>query len=133
MGGGEKYVSLLKNIKKSLDNKFLCQDHYASEYELICRTLGDILGNANHFEDGIAIEVDGIRIALRNGMESILSTILYDYGWNMEHLWKDGKYKKETSLQYMKACYYLNMFYGRLKDREFVKKHIQKIYGLELI
>lgn len=132
LGEGGKYIPLLMAIKNGFETKFLSLNHYVSEYEHICHTLGDILGNANRFEDGIAVGMDGMKIALRNGMESTLSCMLYDCGWNMEHLW-GKKYTTETSLQYMKACYYLHMVYGRIRDINFVKKHVKDVYGLELI
>ena len=132
LGEGGKYIPLLMAIKNGFETKFLSLNHYVSEYEHICHTLGDILGNANRFEDGIAVGMDGMKIALRNGMESTLSCMLYDCGWNMEHLWGE-KYTTEISLQYMKACYYLHTVYGRIRDINFVKKHIKDVYGLELI
>lgn len=132
LGEGGKYIPLLMAIKNGFETKFLSLNHYVSEYEHICHTLGDLLGNANRFEDGIAVGMDGMKIALRNGMESTLSCMLYDCGWNMEHLWGE-KYTTEISLQYMKACYYLHTVYDRIKDINFVKKHVKDVYGLELI
>ena len=83
LGEGGKYIPLLMAIKNGFETKFLSLNHYVSEYEHICHTLGDLLGNANRFEDGIAVGMDGMKIALRNGMESTLSCMLYDCGWNI--------------------------------------------------
>lgn len=74
-----------------------------------------------------------MRLSLKNGMEFILSNSLYDCGWNMEHLWEDGIYTKGTSLQYMKACFYLHVVYERERKKGVVKKHVKEVYGMELI
>ena len=83
LGEGGKYIPLLMAIKNGFETKFLSLNHYVSEYEHICHTLGDLLGNANRFEDGIAVGMDGMKIALRNGIESTISCMLYDCGWNI--------------------------------------------------
>lgn len=131
LGEGKKYIPFLGMIKNWFEMKFLSLNHYVSEYEMVCRTLGDLLGNIDCFEEGIQEEMDGMRLALSNGMEAILSATLFDCGWNMEHLWGE-KYTKEKSLQYMKACYYLHTIFGRMKDRNFVKSYIERTYNLRL-
>lgn len=128
LGNGEKYIELLYIIKKQYEEKFLGLQHYARRYELTCPTLGDLLGNAGRYEEGIEAEHDGIRIALMCGLEAILSGALYDCGWNMEHLWESGKVTKKESLYYMRASYSLEALFGRKKDKEFVKKHIEEMY-----
>lgn len=128
LGEGEKYIEWLYTIKRQYKEKFLGLEHYARRYELTCRTLGDLLGNAERYEEGIQVEYDGIRIALKTGLGSILSATLYDCGWNMEHLWESGRATREESLCYMKASYFLHILFGREQDRMFVGKHIEKMY-----
>lgn len=132
MGEGGKYIPFLKELKNRFEGKFLSLDHYASEYEFICGILGDIEGNDKHYEEGIQMGMAGMRISLKNGMEFILSNALFDCGWNMEHLWETGLYKKETSLQYMKACFYLHVIYGQERKKNAVQKHIKEKYDLTL-
>ena len=133
IGEGGRYIPLLKGLKSRFEKKFLSLDHYVSEYELICGILGDIEGNDGRYEEGIQMGMAGMRLSLKNGMEFILSNSLYDCGWNMEHLWEDGIYTKGTSLQYMKACFYLHVVYERERKKGVVKKHVKEVYGMELI
>ncbi len=128
LGEGEKYIDWLYTIKRQYKEKFLGLEHYARGYELTCRTLGDLLGNAARYEEGIEVEHDGIRIALKTGLGAILSVTLYDCGWNMEHLWESGKATREESLCFMRASFFLETIFGREQDRMFVGKHIEKLY-----
>lgn len=129
LGEGEKYIELLCVMKKQDEIRFLGLEHYARTYELTCRTIGDLLGNAGRYKEGIQVEYDGIRIALKTGLGSILSVTLYDCGWNMEHLWESERATREESLCYMKASYFLHILFRGGHDRDFVKKHIEKVYG----
>ena len=128
LGNRGEYIDLLNIIKRQYEEKFLGLQHYARGYELTCRTLGDLLGNAGRYEEGIKVENAGIKIALECGLGAILISTLYDCGWNMEHLWESGGTAREESLRYMRASYYLEALLGREKDKEFIKKHIEEIY-----
>lgn len=128
LGSRDKSIELLKIIKKQYEEKFLGLQHYAREYELTCMTLGDLLGNAGRYEEGIEIGLNGIRIALKCGLEAILSGALYVCGWNMEHLWESGGATREESLRYMRASYYLEALFGKKETVKFVKEHIYENY-----
>lgn len=129
LGNREPYIRLLCAIKKQYEFNSLSVQHYARHYEGVCRELGDILGNSEEYEEGIQIEINGIRCALKANSESILSTMLYDCGWNMEHLWRFGIYSREESLQYMETSYNLKRLFGAINESEFIRSHIEKIYS----
>ena len=129
LGNREPYIKLLYAIKEQYELNFLGVQHYARHYEGVCRELGDILGNNEEYEEGIRIEINGIRCALKANSEPILSTMLYDCGWNMEHLWRFGIYSREESLQYMETSYNLKRLFGAINESEFIRSHIEKIYS----
>lgn len=129
LGNREPYIKLLYAIKEQYELNFLGVQHYARHYEGVCRELGDILGNNEEYEEGIRIEINGIRCALKANSEPILSTMLYDCGWNMEHLWRSGIYSREESLQYMETSYNLKRLFGAINESEFIRSHIEKIYS----
>jgi len=64
---------------------------------------------------------------LKSGLESILSTMIYDCGWNMEQLWNDT-YTPRESLQYIRTSYYLFTLFGSEEDKQFIRDHISKVY-----
>lgn len=125
----EKYIKVLYCIKRQYEEKLLDLHHYANGYELTCRTIGNVLGNIGRYEEAIVVEHEGMKVALQNGLESILCTTLYDCGWNMEHLWGKGEYTKEESLTYIRTSFFLELLYGEEQDSKFVKQHIRDIYG----
>lgn len=127
VGNGKACIDLLLVIKQQYENSFLGLQHYARYYESICRNIGDVLGNNGQYEAGIQIEYDGIRSALKSGLESILSTMIYDCGWNMEQLWNDT-YTPRESLQYIRTSYYLFTLFGSEEDKQFIRDHISKVY-----
>ena len=127
LGNWKSCIDLLLVIKQQYENSFLGLQHYARYYESICRNIGDVLGNNGQYEAGIQVEYDGIRSALKSGLESILSTMIYDCGWNMEQLWNDT-YTPKESLQYIKISYYLFTLFGSEEDKRFIRDHIRKVY-----
>lgn len=127
LGNWKSCIDLLLIIKQQYENSFLGLQHYARYYESICRNIGDVLGNNGQYEAGIQVEYDGIRSALKSGLESILSTMIYDCGWNMEHLWNDT-YTSKESLQYIKISYYLFTLFGSEEDKRFIRDHISRVY-----
>ena len=127
LGNWKACIDLLLVIKQQYENSFLGLQHYARYYESICRNIGDVLGNNGQYEAGIQVEYDGIRSALKSGLESILSTMIYDCGWNMEHLWNDT-YTSKESLQYIKISYYLFTLFGSEEDKRFIRDHISRVY-----
>ena len=127
LGNWKACIDLLLVIKQQYENSFLGLRHYARYYESICRNIGDVLGNNGQYEAGIQVEYDGIRSALKSGLESILSTMIYDCGWNMEQLWNDT-YTPRESLQYIRTSYYLFTLFGSEEDKQFIKNHISKVY-----
>ncbi len=127
LGNWKSCIDLLLVIKQQYENSFLGLQHYARYYESICRNIGDVLGNNGQYEAGIQVEYDGIRSALKSGLESILSTMIYDCGWNMEQLWNDT-YTPRESLQYIRTSYYLFTLFGSEEDKQFIRDHISKVY-----
>ena len=125
-------INLLYSIKRQLESRKSIWQHYASGYEACCCRLGDILGNSKRYQEGISIEYDGIKMALECGLSAILSTTLYDCGWNMEQLWQSGAYLKDESFQYVQTSFLLYTLYENDTGREFVRAHIKRMYQVDI-
>lgn len=129
MGRRDEKIKLLSLIREQLENKPFALENYIPNYELTMRNLGNLLGNEGRYEEAIEASKIGIRRGLQAGRGSIVTLMLYDCGWDMEKLWKTGKYTREDSLRYMKACYSLELLFARCEDSEFTSRHIEKYYG----
>lgn len=129
MGRRDEKIKLLSLIREQLENKPFALENYIPNYELTMRNLGNLLGNEGRFKEAIDVSRIGIQSALWAGRGSILTLMLYDCGWDMEKLWKTGKYTREDSLRYMEACYSLELLFARCEDSEFTRRHIEKYYG----
>lgn len=129
MGREEDIIRLLQMVQKQYERKPFGLIHYVSGYELTMRNLGNILGNVGRYEEAIAAADRGIRLGLQAGRGNILSTTLYDYGWDMEQMWVTGQHTKEESLPYVKASYALNLLFGRKQDCDFLRTHMEENYS----
>lgn len=125
----EEIIQILQILQRHYENKPFALSHYVSGYELTMRNLGNVLGNAGRFEEAIEASKKGIRLDLMESRGIILSTMLYDCGWDMEQLWDGGKYTKEESLHYVKACYALELLFDTPEECEFTRRHLLKYYG----
>lgn len=129
MGRRDEKIKLLSLIREQLENKPFALENYIPNYELTMRNLGNLLGNEGRYEEAIDASKIGIRRGLQAGRGSIMALMLYDCGWDMEKLWETGKYTRDESLRYMKACYSLELLFARCEDLEFTRRHIEKYYG----
>ena len=128
MGKREEIIRLLRIVRKQLEGKPFSLGHYVAGYELTMRNLGNVLGNAGHYEEAIEISKKAIREGLRNGRGAILRLALYDCGWDMEQLWNTGSYTKAESLHYVKACHALELLFCSAEESEFTHRHIRLHY-----
>ncbi|MBQ7780524.1 MAG: helix-turn-helix transcriptional regulator [Lachnospiraceae bacterium] len=127
-GKAEEMIELLQIIRRQYENKPFALEHYVVGYELTMRNLGNLLGNCGRYKEAIEIADKGIRLGVQAGRGVILSTALYDCGWDMEQMWKTGQYTKKESLPYVKASYALNCILGIESVQEFLKEHIHNLY-----
>lgn len=128
LGNREAFIELLSAIKQKYEASFMNLRHCVNHYEAICRNLGDILGNAGRYEEGIQIEYDGIEWEMRAGVGAILGPMTFDCGWNIDQLLKRGTLIEEDALKYLSISYYLVTLYGNESDTTVVKKYIYDNY-----
>lgn len=128
MGRRDEIINLLRIVQKQLEQKPFSLEHYVAGYELTMRNLGNVLGNAGRYEEAIEAAEKGILLGLQAGRGAILSTILYDCGWDMEQLWESGRYTKAESLHYVKACYALELLFDKPEDCAFTRCHMEQYY-----
>ena len=127
---GKEYEieSLLQMVRVQYEDKDFTLEHYVAGYELTMRNLGSVLGNLGKYEEAIIMADKGIKLGLCAGRGAVLSTTLYDRGWDMEQMWKKGKYEKKESLQYVKASYGLNLLFDMQLAKGFLREHIERLY-----
>ena len=128
LGKPKKIVALLEMIRNRYEEQPFSLQHYVAGYEMTMRNIGNILGNLGRHEEAIEIADKGILLGLQAGRGAVLSTTLYDRGWDMEQLWNEGKYTKKESLQYVKASYSLNLLFDTDLAKGFLREHMRKWY-----
>lgn len=129
IGKVEEMIELLQIIRKQYEEKPFLLEHYVAGYELTMRNLGNLLGNIGKYEEAIEVTNKGILLGLQAGRGAVLSTALYDVGWDMEQMWESEKYTKKESLPYVKASYALSLFMDKKSTKDFLFEHIQKWYN----
>lgn len=127
-GKVEEVIALLQIIRKQYEEKPFSLKHYVVGYEITMRNLGNLMGNLGRYEEAMEAADKGILLGLMTGRGAILSTTLYDRGWDMEQMWETEKCTRQESLPYVKASYTLNHIFGKKSVQEFLKEHIQKLY-----
>lgn len=132
LGNSEPFIDLLSAIKRKYEDSFLDLRHCVNHYEVVCRNLGDLLGNAGRYEEGIQVEYEGIECAMKSSAGAILGPMLFDCGWNIEEILKGGTSIEENALQYLSTSYYLIELYGSETSRIFVKNYIHDKYQMDL-
>lgn len=130
VGKQDMIVQLLKIIMQSYEEKVFSADYYAAGIGLTARNLGNILGNMDRCEEALSVADYGIYWTLRRGTGAVLGALLYDRGWDMEQLWSGNEYTKEESLPYIEASLTLNMLMENKEKETFVRKHIERWYGM---
>lgn len=128
IGRADEIIELLEIVRRQYENKPFSLKHYVSGYELTMRNLGNVLGNTGRFEEAMEAADKGILLGLQAGRGAVLSTAIYDRGWDMEQMWETGRYTKKESFPYVKASYGLNLLFGTKTDCEFLYQHINKFY-----
>jgi len=128
VGKQEQIIRMLGLVLQSYREKVFSLEYYVAGVGLTARNLGNILGNLGKYEDAIETTDYGIYWALRRGDGVLLKTLLYDRGWDMEHLWERSIYTQKESLKYIEASLMLNIMFGFEKKVMFVKKHIEQTY-----
>lgn len=127
-GRREKGIALLDMLRRQYEEKQLSLEHYEACYETTMLNLGWSLGNAGRYEEAIKASEQGICLGLSVGRGAIVTSALYDVGWDMEQLWETGVYTREKSLLYVKASYALRLLFESDESCKFVKEHIQRLY-----
>lgn len=132
VGKAEYVIELLKIVKRFYERQNLDLRHYQIGYKLTLRNLGSLLGNIGEYQESILLADKSIELSIHSEEIATLPAALYDRGWDMEHLWKNGTFSKKESLSYIKASYYIDLFLGKTKQYEFDREHIKKFYGEEV-
>lgn len=125
----EHVLSLLEVLRGFYEKQRFPIRYFRAGYELTMRNIGNLLGNVEDYGKAIEASDICIKLALSLKQAGNAAIALYDKGWDMEHLWKIGRYTQEESLVYIKASYALNLFLDRKKQYEFVKRHINDVYA----
>lgn len=128
IGNEKEILELLYIIKQFYEKQPLQLRYYRAGYELTMRNIGNLLGNIGKYEESIQTEDSCIKLALSLQKVGNIATALYDKGWDMEKLWEKKLYTREESLAYIKTSYALELFLGRNKICNHIKKHIKEIY-----
>lgn len=128
-GRQEKGIVLLDMLRKQYEGKQLSLEHYEACYETTMLNLGWSLGNAGRYAEAIEVSEKGICLGLSVGRGAIVTSALYDVGWDMEQLWEAGVYTKEESLPYVKASYALRQLFETKQSCDFLREHIYRLYG----
>ncbi|MBQ7954608.1 MAG: helix-turn-helix transcriptional regulator [Lachnospiraceae bacterium] len=128
IGKAKEAIEWLHVVRQYYERQILDVSHYVRGYEMTLRNLGDLLGNANEFEEAIQYEDTAICLGLQMKKTNVLGLTLYDRAWNMEQLW--GKdYTKEESRPYMEAALILSRLYSKQQAVAHVEKHWEKFYS----
>lgn len=128
-GRREKGIILLDMLRRQYEEKQLSLEHYEACYETTMLNLGWSLGNAGRYAEAIEVSEKGICLGLSVGRGAIVTSALYDVGWDMEQLWEAGVYTKEESLPYVKASYALRQLFETKQSCDFLREHIYRLYG----
>lgn len=128
-GKVEEMIELLQIVRKQYEGKPFSLEHYVAGYEVTMRNLGNLLGNIGRYDEAIEVADKGVLLGLQAGRGAVLSTSLYDIGWDMEQMWTVGKYTKKESLPYVKASYALNLYMRKDSAKAFLIEHIRDLYN----
>lgn len=122
-------IALLQMIMHTYQEKNFSLDYYIAGIELTTRNLGNLLGNVGRYKEAIEVADYGIYWALKRGNCSVLKTLLYDRGWDMEQLGYENDFSLAESLKYMNAALALSTLLGNRKMISFICRHIEKVYN----
>ena len=128
VGKIEYVIELLKIVKEFYERQHFSLGYYQAGYQLTLRNLGNLLGNIGKYKEASQLADMCIQQEFTFKQIGNAVIVLYDKGWNMEHLWEDREVDKQESLDYIKASYYLNLFLGK-EIQEHIKKHMKELYG----
>ncbi|MCX4316648.1 MAG: hypothetical protein OSJ52_08425 [Lachnospiraceae bacterium] len=129
LGQQEEGIAWMELLRAYYEKQPFAIEHYIDNYELVLHNLGNLYGNIGEYEKAMEAGRIAIRLALRTSRGDVLHRTLYDYGWNMEHLWEKDGCTKEKSRLCIEAALDFARFYEIQKGVNHFERHLVEIYG----
>ena len=129
LGQQEEGIAWMELLRAYYEKQPFAIEHYIDNYELVLHNLGNLYGNIGEYEKAMEAGRIAIRLALRTSRGDVLHRTLYDYGWNMEHLWEKDGCTKEKSRLCIEAALDFARFYGIQRGINHFERHLAEIYG----
>ncbi len=128
LGRQKEGIAWMELLREYYESQPFAIEHYIDNYIRVLQNLGNMYGNIGEYEKAMEAGRIAIQLALRLCQGDILRVLLYDYGWNMEHLWGKDGYTKEKSRLCIEAALDFARFYEIQKNVEHIEEHLEKFY-----
>ncbi len=129
LGRQEEGIAWMELLREYYESQPFAIEHYIDNYELVLENLGNMYGNIGEYEKALETGKVAIQLALRLCQGDNLKRLLYDYGWNMEHLWGKDGYTKEKSRLCIEAALDFARFYEIERSVKQFGRHLAEVYG----
>ena len=127
--------SYIRRCLEAFSAAVIYPEHF---YVRVVQKLASTLGDMGRFAESNQLCQVCIRRILENQDSTLLATLLYNYGWNLEQLRSgqvDGELDgdRESVLSLFRQAYAAAVFSGDTVGRRHILTHCQKVYGVDLL
>ncbi|CRZ33482.1 tetratricopeptide repeat protein [Herbinix hemicellulosilytica] len=132
----QKGINILEEAYSAIKKSYMDEEFRITMQVIILNNLSKWYGLLGDHQKAIDVIKQGLKLCKEYKISSVLPNLLYNYVWNMERLIDKGVLSKENKrecINLLKQAYYISCAVQYPYLEQFIRKHLQVQYNINLL
>jgi len=132
----QKGINILEEAYSAIKKSYMDEEFRITMQVIILNNLSKWYGLLEDHQKAIDVSLEGLKLCKEYKISSVLPNLLYSSAWNMERLIDKGVLSKENKrecINLLKQAYYISCAVQYPYLEQFIRKHLQVQYNINLL